>query len=211
MHDMYVSLFYDSETTKWCFLSSCRESLTSLPVLTGPEDTVSPEKDGPVLRHLGLCQTHLPEGGCGCFLQGLHPQHARHHPLCWHRPGCVRGVHLLTSLFCFIRLLFLFHLTPPPLLSSVRLLRIPGCSATPQTALIRECLCSWLVAPLPAHVASCPATHWPWSGLECRHKVRTLEYGKRAKGLTLLHLQQFCLTSPSIICFPQLPWKKALR
>lgn len=80
------------------------EDLTSLPLFSGPEDTVSPEEDGPVLGHLGLCQTYLPEGGCGCFLQGLRPQHAGHHPLRWHRPSCLWGVWLLwrnNVSFCF--------------------------------------------------------------------------------------------------------------
>lgn len=144
--------------------------LTSLPVLSGSKDTVSPEEDRPVLGHLGLCQTYLPEGRCGCFLQGLHPQHAGHHPLRWHRPGRLWGAWSLSRgnsvVYCCLARSDSFAL-----LYSVRLWRIPGCSALPQTALIRECLCSWLVAPLPAHVASCPATHSPWSGLECRHKV----------------------------------------
>lgn len=97
----------------FCHLSG---GLTSLPVLSGPEDTVSPEEDGPVLGHLGLCQTCLPERGCGCFLQGLHPQHAGHHPLRWHRLGCLWGVWLLSRddfSFCYC---FYFILTP--LLSS---------------------------------------------------------------------------------------------
>lgn len=157
----------------FCHLSG---GLTSLPVLSGPEDTVSPEEDGPVLGHLGLCQTCLPEGGCDCFLQGLHPQHAGHHPLCWHRLGCLWGMWLLSLSrddfsFCYCFYFILTFLISFALLSSVRRWRIPGCSASPQTALIRECLCSWLVALPPAHVASCPATHSPWSGLECRHKV----------------------------------------
>lgn len=49
-------------------LSHLSGGLISLPVLSGPEDTISPEEDGSVLRHRALCQTYLPEGGCGCFL-----------------------------------------------------------------------------------------------------------------------------------------------
>lgn len=143
--------------------------LTSLPVLSGAEDTVSPEEDGSVLWHFGLRQTYLPERGCGRFLQGLHPQHAWHHPLRWYRLGCVWGVSslVLSGDFPFCRC-FYSILT---LLVSGRLWRIPGSSASPQTVLIQEFLCFWLVALPPAHVASCPAIRWPWSGLECRHKV----------------------------------------
>lgn len=65
------------------------EYLMSLPVLSGPEDKVGPAEDGSILGHCGLCQTHLPEGGCDCFLQGLHSKHAGHHPICWYRPGCL--------------------------------------------------------------------------------------------------------------------------
>ena len=60
-------------------------------VLSGPEDPVGPEEDGSVLGHRGLCQTHLSEGGSGCVLQGLRAQHAGHHPVRRHRPGCLRG------------------------------------------------------------------------------------------------------------------------
>lgn len=56
-------------------------------------------------------------------------------------------------------------------LSSDRLWRIRGCRTTLQIVLIQECLCYSLVALLPAHVDSWPATHSLWSGLECRHKV----------------------------------------
>lgn len=104
----------------FCHLSG---GLTSLPVLSGPEDTVSPEEDGPVLGHLGLCQTCLPEGGCDCFLQGLHPQHAGHHPLRWHRLGCLWGVWLLSLsrddfsfCYCFYFILTFFNFLCSPLL-----------------------------------------------------------------------------------------------
>lgn len=56
-------------------------------------------------------------------------------------------------------------------LSYDRLWRIRGCRTTLQIVLIQECLCYSLVALLPAHVDSWPATHSLWSGLECRHKV----------------------------------------
>lgn len=100
----------------FCHLSG---GLTSLPVLSGAEDTVSPEEDGPVFGHLGLCQTCLPEGGCGCFLQGLHPQHAGHHTLRWHRLGCLWGVcgccrcRGMTSLFVIVFLSFWLWLSSP--------------------------------------------------------------------------------------------------
>lgn len=57
--------------------------------------------------------------------------------------------------------------SPPP-----RHSRMPGCSAMQSTAQILACLCSWPVAPYLALVASWPATHWPWSGPECKPKVR---------------------------------------
>lgn len=148
---------------------SGREGLTSFPVLSGPEDTVGPEEDGSVLGHLGLCKAYLKEGGCGCFLQGLRPQHVGNHPLRWYWPGCLwgRGVWVCVgSSFSWI-----FLAQSDSLLSSHRLWRIRGSSASPQTVLIQECLCSWPVAPLPAHVVSWPAIHLLWSGLECRPKV----------------------------------------
>ena len=65
--------------------------LNSVMVCLGVEDTPGTTEDGAVPRDLRLRPEDLPPRGHQELLQGLRSQPNRHHPLCRHRPVCLRG------------------------------------------------------------------------------------------------------------------------
>lgn len=81
-----------------------------------------------------------------------------------------------------------------------------------QTALTQGSLCSWLVVPPPAHVASCPATLSRWWGLVCRHKVSGFQ--GLVEGVFTNKIESYDSTS-NVCLFHfwllQLQWKELLR